>query len=343
LKAYPPAVIAEFTSLMASLLAAGSTAQGALEICRSMGGVRLRSLCENLKAQVDRGKNFAASIKASGAFPPLYEALAAVGEETGEGALVFGRLADYGRRAEKMKGRLRSALAYPLLVLTAAVGGTAALLFVVLPRMAEVFAVFGGEEEAAVQIGNMYRSVIILASVLLLILLATGTAFVSYRTSDKAAAVIDAVLIKLPVAGALISALATLDLFFAMECCGKTGMNAAAALASSSMVVGNRAFRAETGRILGKVEKGGSVATAFREGKLFPQAVGTWLAVGEATGEGENVYARIREIFETQVEERRETALALMEPAIILVTGILILLLVMNLVVPLYSLYGAGL
>ncbi|MDR2767439.1 MAG: type II secretion system F family protein [Treponema sp.] len=333
--------VLQFTGLMAKLLESGTTADRALRLCRDMGKGTLRGLCDRIHGELRRGRSFAETLKDCGVFPPLYGALAEIGEATGTSAAVFRHLAVYLGRKQKGRHKIQGALAYPAFVLFAAASLCAALFVFVLPRMKEIFTAFGaGRAEESV--GGMYRSVMILALVLAALVFLAAGIFCLYRFSESAAYFFDRLILRLPFAGAFVTAVNIRDFFFAMELCAQSGMNVKEALGVSGAALGNRAYRAEILETEAAVGRGESIAAAFDK-PLFPSYVGAWLGVGESTGEVETTFSRIREFFEDEAERRRETLMGLAEPVLILAAGIIILVLVINLVIPLYELYGGAL
>ncbi|MDR2181208.1 MAG: type II secretion system F family protein, partial [Treponema sp.] len=163
--------------------------------------------------------------------------------------------------------------------------------------------------------------------------------FFHHRFSVSAACFFHRLHQPIPLAGALVTAVNTRDFFFAMELCARSGMNVREAIAASGAALGNRAYRAEILETKTAVERGESIAAAFDK-RRFPSCVGAWLGAGESTGEVETTFSRIREFFEDEAGRRSETLTGLAEPVLILATGIIILVLVINLVIPLYELYG---
>lgn len=341
---YSPELVLEFTEIMAALLAAENTVASALELCRSMSGQnhKLKNLCAVLLEGVRKGEGFHQSLsRCASSFPPLYQGLVRVGEKTGTIAEVFQRLAGYLATGKTVKHKIQGALIYPACVLGAAFAGSAAVLVAVVPRMVEIFSVFSTADNTfADSIAGMYRTVYLMIG-LLALAVAGVIVLLVIRRSPTAALYFDKLVLRLPFVGSLVTAMDTLDLFFAMELCGKAGMNVADALAESQAVVRNRAYAQSATAVHEAVLRGEKISAAFADNKTFPPVVGTWLAVGEKTGQAALVFGRIRTYFEQAVETRSGRLLGLLEPVLILVAGIIVLLLIVQFVVPLYSLYGA--
>jgi type II secretory pathway component PulF len=331
-------VIVRFSALMEKLLESGTTAASALKLCREMEKGKLRELCDFLYGNLRQGKSFAQTIKSCGLFPHLYCALAEIGEKTGTSAVVFKRLSVYLAQKQRDRRKIEGALAYPAFVLMCAVLGTAALFVFVLPRMNEIFSAFGGDAVEK-HISGMYRSVTIFAVMFGVLILGAALVFCARRFFPAAALFIDKITLLFPFVGPFLVSVNTRDLFFAMELCGKSGMNIRQALEVSSKALKNSAYRKETEAVEKAASRGESIARAFCRW-CFPACVSSWLLLGESTGQNEEVFFQIREFFEDRVDRSREVLMGLAEPVLILAAGIIIFILVINLVVPLYELYG---
>lgn len=337
-------IIREFTGIMAALLASGNTVASSLELCGGMGGSsgnKLAELCAFLLEGIRKGEHFSGCLtRCAHSFSPLYVALAGIGEKTGSTAEVFKRLGSYLATSKKIRTKVGGTLFYPVFVLASAMIGSVLILFFVMPRMAEIFSVFsaGGN---AVDMGGMYTSIYLLVSITLC--MGAGIFFLTalHRHSRRAAVKVDTFLLRLPFAGAFLTALESLDFCFALELCSRTGMNVAASLGEAQKVLRNRAYAHAVATVKESVSAGGNLSEAFLSRSVFPLVIGQWIAVGEQTGETEMVFTHLRNFFEETVDSFTERFLGSLEPVLMLLTGLVVLFLVLQFVLPLFSLYGA--
>jgi type IV pilus assembly protein PilC len=338
--------VLEFTEIMTVLLEAGNTAETALAMAGEIASPGVRPLCRCLHEHIVQGTAFYESLRLQReAFSPLYCELVRIGEETGAIADVFKRLQEYLTTQKNFRDKLTGALAYPVIVLVTAFSGAIALLIFVLPRMAEIFSVLaaGNEELVADHVSSMYRTVYGLLIVLSLIIAVIGGGIVLRARLSGARLFIDRILLMLPAVGTFIIARESLDVFFAMELCTRSGMSAAEALGRSAGLARNASYRNALFRVEESVRRGDTLEFAFEAEPVFPPYISTWLAVGEKTGAGETVFTHLRSFFQSQTEKTQGGIAALLEPLLILAAGAVLLVLILNLVAPLYSLYGAGL
>jgi type II secretory pathway component PulF len=346
-KSFSRELIREFTGIMGALLSGGNTVNTSLELCRVMDSRgTLGGLCELLLEGIRRGEKFAeVLVRCGSSFPPLYRALVGIGEKTGKTAEVFSRLGSYLKTSGRLRSKIGSALLYPVLVLAAALSGSALILIFVMPRMAEIFAVFaaGNGNIAGMDTAALYRPVYLGAALLGGILIGTVTALMLHRCSPGAAALIDRILLRSPFIGNFAAARESLDFFFALELCSSAGMNAASALKEASGVIGNRYYALLVKEVREEVLGGLSLSGAFLSRPVFPPLIGHWLAAGEKTGEAQMVFSQVRNFFEETVEMTTERFVAGLEPVLILLTGLVVLALIVQFVIPLFGLYGAAL
>jgi len=301
---------------------------------------KLPELCDFLLEGIRKGERFSdCLLRCAPSFPTLYIALAGIGEKTGCMAEVFKRLGMYLSTSKKIRTKVQGTLFYPVFVLSSALVGSVLILLFVMPRMTEIFSVFN-VGETTIDMGGMYVSVYLL----MVVTMGIGGGFflllALHRFSPKIAIALDRLMLKLPFAGSFLTALESLDFCFALELCSRTGMNAAVSLAEAKRVLRNRAYAQAVREVGETIAAGGNLSQAFLSRSLFPPIVGQWLAVGEQTGEAETVFAHLRNFFEETVDSFTERFLGSLEPVLMLITGLIVLLLVLQFVLPLFSLYG---
>ena len=336
-------VILEFTDIMANLLQAGLTLQDALELCRSIsvnGGTS--SLSRTILDGLNRGMPFFDVLKLfTSSFSPLYRSMIRLGEKTGSVGAVFSRMSAYLKAEKKIRGKLGNALWYPLLILCIAVIGCLGILFFVMPRMADIFSAFNaGMAGSTIELGSIYRSLWISLAVIITLLLAVLFILISRRLSKSFALLIDSALLSIPLVGSFIRSLQTLDFSFAMEMLTGSGITINNALKESARVVSNLAFGKAILTVHEKLLRGEKLSASFLADRAFPEYIGTWIAVGEKTGAVEPVFLQIRMFFQADVEHGSERLMGMIEPALTLFIGIIVLVLIIQFVLPIFSLYG---
>ena len=343
-------LVREFTGIMSALLASGNTIASSLELCGSIGGAgmgksgsgtKLGELCALLLAGIRKGERFSGCLlRSSPSFSPLYVALVGIGEKTGSTAEVFKRLTIYLATSKKIRTKVEGTLFYPAFVLVSALAGSVLVLLFVMPRMAEIFSIFDTEGNA-IDISGMYISIYLLFGSILCLGASIFVLAAFHRNSRRAALIIDNIILQLPFIGVFFKAMESLDFCFALELCSRTGMNIAVSLKEAQKVLRNRAYASAVGEVQQAAAAGYSLSQAFLTRTLFPPVIGQWISVGERTGEAEMVFAHLKDFFMETVDTFTERFLNSLEPVLILITGLVVLLLVLQFVLPLFNLYGA--
>jgi type II secretory pathway component PulF len=343
-KNYNRNVVLEFTEIMTSLLKSGLTIQDAVDLCRSVtSNPKTVWLCKSLLQALRNGLPLHEALKMhSPSFPPLYRSLIRLGEQTGSVAAVFQRMSVYLRNEKKLRGKIGNVIWYPALVLCIALAGSIGIIAFVLPRMAEIFSAFnvGTDESAVLELAKVYRSVWVSVAVIVLIVTAGTGSMLLRRYSARFAYLSDYLFLNMPLFGGFIKAVQTMDFSFAMEMLTGSGINVHTALRETAAVVRNRAYGKALGEVYSMLLKGDRLSGAFGLFKEFPPYIATWIAVGERTGSVEPVFTQIRVYFQEDVDRMSERLMNLMEPCLILAVGVIVLIMVLQFIFPLFSLYG---
>jgi type II secretory pathway component PulF len=342
-KYFSKTCILEFTEIMSALLQAGLTIQDALELSTTMtSNTKIAFLSRGLLRMVAQGVPFHATLKMYGSsFSPLYQSLIKLGEKTGSAAGIFRRMALYMRSEKKMRGKVGNALWYPLFILIAAIAGCIGIIFYIMPRMITIFRAFNiGETDLVAEVSSIYLSLWILLTVLILLITAVILILLFYKISEHFALWLDGWFLRLPIIGAFIEAIQTLDFSFAMEMLTGSGITVNSAITESSSVVTNRAFREAILTVHNLLLRGERLSKAFMDQKEFPAYIGMWIAVGERTGTVERVFSQIREYFQNDVDHGADRLMGIAEPCLTLLIGMIVSTLIIQFVLPIFSLYG---
>jgi type II secretory pathway component PulF len=335
--------ILDFTNIMASLLKAGLTLQDAIQLCQSISGnTKTSALSRTILEGLNRGMSFYEVLKIyASSFSPLYRSLIRLGEKTGSVAEVFSRMGSYMEAEKKIRGKLGNVLWYPLMILFIAIIGCFGIVFYVMPKMADIFSAFHvGDVGANIDMNSIYRSLWISFGIFIFLLLAIFFCIILRRSSKSFALFVDSALLSLPLAGPLIQSLQTLNFSFAMEMLTGSGITVSNALKESAAVATNTAFGNAILSVYEKLQRGEKLSSSFLSYKAFPRYIGTWIAVGEKTGEVELVFTQIRSFFQADVEHGSERLMGMIEPVLTLLIGIIVLILIIQFVLPVFSLYS---
>lgn len=337
-------VVCELTDLLALMLGSGLSLKDALEVAQSVSnrgpGNELVTL---LLERIRKGSTLASALEgAGGSFPSVYRGMVRIGERIGSLDQVFARLSSYLGDEKKLRERIGAALLYPAIVLGVAIMSAVLIVVVLFPRLRDIFGQIG--QGMAGRVESLMSSLTLSFGVLgalLAVAAALCVAAVRVRRQGGPLAVrIDAFLLRVPLVSSFLIQRELLNFAFAMETLTASGVSVEEALSEGADSVGNKALKGEIIEIREKVIKGEHLSAAFSASVLFPARIARWVAIGERVGHVEKVFGQLRAYYQQEVEKWINRLMTLIEPAFIVVLGILIILFVVFFIVPIFSLYG---
>jgi type II secretory pathway component PulF len=332
--------VVTLTRHLAILLGSGVNIISSLDLINSqVTNTYLRSVVLDIRDRIQKGSSLSECLAAYPAlFSPLYVALIRSGEIGGNLDETLKRLSDFEEREEELKDELLAALTYPLFV--SAVGAVTMVVLIgfVMPRLIGMFADMGQALPlpTLVLIGASH----VMRSYWWLIagLLGLGTfAFIRYYRTEAGRLHIDGlkmrtVLIKDVVIKTEISRfMRTLSLLLG------SGIETLTALDVTSSVLKNSVLKREAGGFKDRIIKGASLSQCLKEARMFPPFVTNIVAVGEESGTLEQSLMSIAREYERDAERMLKVLTRLLEPAIILVMGIVIGFIVLAMLLPIFQ------
>lgn len=273
-------------------------------------------------------------------FNKLYTSLVAAGEESGKLDTLLDRIATYQEKMEYIRKKIKSAMTYPIAVLTIATAVTIVLLIFVIPQFEELFQDFGAELPA------LTRKVVDLSrwmqanwwKFLGVIGIAIYSIIQMHKRSEKFKFATDRLLLKLPIFGIVMkkSCLArfsrTLGIIFGAGVPLVEGMNTVAASS------GNRVYEKGILEIKSQISTGQPLAQSMQETKLFPNMMVQMVSSGEESGELEVMLGKVADFYESEVDEAVENLASLIEPIMIVVLGGIIGTMILAMYMPIFKL-----
>lgn len=318
--------LVEATRALAALLPAGLPLAKALHASSNVTTGALALTLDAVRQRVERGDSLAAALSEHPrTFPPMYVGLVRAGERSGDLDATFERLATQLEREEELRSKLVSAAIYPSLL--AIVGGAAVLvlLLLVIPRFGELLEGTGA---------SMPRSTAIVLGVsaalrdhwTLLVLPVVGlVAFATWaRSSQQGARAFSTLLLRLPLVSTMRRELlaARFARLTAVLVAGGAPLYGALADVTDSM--GDATARDDVGRIRERVREGLALNRAIAEGSLFPPLLSQLVGVGEESGRLQDFLSKAAELFERRTERTMARLVALAEPAMIVLFGLVV-------------------
>ena len=340
-KKIKPRDIALFTRQMATMMKAGVPLLQSFDIVgRGNPNPSVTRLLNDIRQDVETGTSLSVAFrKHSLYFNSLYCNLIEAGEAAGILDTLMERLATYMEKTEAIKGKIKSALMYPISVVIVAFVVVALIMIFVIPAFKDVFASFGADLPAPTLFVMAISEFFVQNWWLLFGAIGGGLYFFmqAWQRSPKVQRVMDRILLKVPVFGPLIdkSCVArwtrTLSTMFA------AGVPLVEALDSVGGASGNNVYREATDRIQNAVSTGTSLTDAMSNANVFPSMVLQMCAIGEESGSIDHMLGKAADFYEQEVDEMVAGLSSLMEPIIIVFLGTLIGGIVVSMYLPIFK------
>jgi general secretion pathway protein F len=310
---------------LAVLLGAGLPLDRALSIVvEHVPQPALRAALAGLRERVKAGSPLSqAMIEAGGAFPPLVSALTEAGEASGRLEDSLGRAAEALERAEALRQTIVSAMVYPVILLTVALGVILVMLLVVVPQFETMLSNLGGNLPPAtallMAVSRATRDwgVVVLAGVVI----GGGLALRMLRRPAVRTAW-DRVVLRVPLFGPLIACAETARLARTLGSLVTSGVPLPSALAIAGRALDNTHMAAALGRVATAVTEGGGISAHLAATGVFPRVALSFLRTGEETAQLGPMLGRLADVLDRDVRSATQRLIAVMTPLITVVLGL---------------------
>jgi type IV pilus assembly protein PilC len=331
-----------FTRQLATMLRAGVPLLQSFEIvARGHKNPRFARLMMDIKSRVESGSSLSQAFREHPAqFDGLYCNLVNAGETAGILDGILDRLATYKEKILAIKSKIKSALFYPISVVTVAIIVVWVIMVWVIPAFKTVFSNFGANLPAptliVIAISDFFVSYWWLMAAI--IAGALFTFFFLLRRSEAFRYAVDRISLKLPIIGAIVEKATiarwtrTLSTMFA------AGVPLVESLDAVAGASGNAVFAAGTRRIQTEVSTGTSLTNAMHNTGLFPSMVLQMTQIGEESGSLDGMLSKVADFFEREVDDAVAALSSLLEPIIIVFLGVVIGGLVVSMYLPIFKL-----
>lgn len=331
-----------FTRQMSTMLRAGVPLLQSFDIvARSHPNPSMARLVADIRGDVETGTSLSAAFrKYPKYFDHLYCNLVEAGEQAGMLELILDRLATYQEKTLAIRGKIKSALTYPIAVMIVAMIVVTIIMLFVVPTFKDVFSQFGAELPGPTLMVIAMSDFFVHYWYILAAALVLGGyfGFQSWKRSERLQELVDRALLRLPVFGPLVlkGALArwtrTLSTMFG------AGVPLVEALDSVAGAAGNIVYQRATEKIQQEVSTGSSLTLSMQSSRVFPPLVLQMASIGEESGSLDSMLAKVADIYEAEVDDMVKALSSLLEPIIIVVLGILIGGLVIAMYLPIFNL-----
>jgi len=293
-----------------------------------------------VRQDVEAGSSLAEAMrKHPQAFDDLYVNMVAAGEAGGILDTILQRLATYIEKIVKLKSQVRSALVYPVAVITIAVIVVYIILWKVIPVFATLF------EGLGAQLPFLTQVVVTLSNFIgrfwwLIFLLVIGSiiAVRQYYKTENGRYNIDKLLLRLPVLGLLLRKIAVARFCRTLGTLLSSGVAILESLDITARTSGNAVLEEAILKVRKEVEEGKTIAEPLARSEQFPPMVCQMIGVGEQTGAMDTMLSKIADFYEDEVDAAVDALMSLIEPIMISFLGVVIGLIVVAMYLPMFSL-----
>ncbi len=337
--------IVVFTRQFATMIDAGLPLVQCLDILASQQeNPEFKKVLIDVKSSVEGGSTFADALKKHPkVFDELFVNLVAAGEVGGMLDTILNRLSIFMEKAEKLKGKIKGALTYPIVVIIIACLVVTGLLIWVVPVFEDMFAGFGqalpAPTQVVVNISDFLQSYwyVILGTIAGIII---GLKQV-YKTK-KGRYIMDSIFLKIPVFGDLIRKTAVARFTRTLGTMLASGVPILEGLEIVAKTAGNVVIEGAVMEARASLSQGKTLAEPLTQTKVFPGMVTQMIAVGESTGALDAMLSKIADFYEDEVDAAVEALTSLIEPLLMAFLGIVVGGLVIALYLPIFQLAGAA-
>jgi len=331
-----------FTRQLATMMKAGVPLLQAFDIVgKGASNQAVAKLLMDVKADVETGSSLNQAFRKYPLhFDALFCNLVGAGEAAGILDSLLDRLATYKEKILAIKSKIKAALFYPVAVIVVAIVITAVIMIFVIPAFKEVFKSFGADLPAPTLM-VIAMSDFMVANWYLVFGILGGSLygfFFMWKRSKKMQAVMDRLLLRLPIFGDIIRKATmarwarTLSTMFA------AGVPLVEALDSVAGASGNYVYYMATKQIQSEVSTGTNLTVSMQNTNVFPNMVIQMVSIGEESGQLDAMLSKVADFFEAEVDDAVEAMSSLMEPIIMVVLGTLIGGMVVAMYLPIFKL-----
>ena len=339
------AEIIRLTKNISAMLAAGLPISRSLSVIeRQSNNKYLKKIVIGLSESIKKGLSFHESLsKYPKVFPEIFIAMTRAGEESGSLSESLSIVALQMERSEELIRKIRGAMIYPIIVITAVIVVGVLMLIFVVPTLTKTFAELGVQVPLAtriiVSISNFIaaHTTLMLTTVIALIIVG----IISIRSKLGRRAMLE-IALHMPIIGELVRETYSARASRTLSALLSSGVPVLDALSITKEVVHAEAYAAVVEEAEMRVKKGELLSASFAEHtKLYPILMSEMLLVGEETGKVSQMLKQIAEFYEEDVAEKTKNLSTIIEPILVLFVGVFVGIFAISMIAPIYSLSSA--
>ena len=333
--------VATLTRLLATMLATGLPLTEALSnLAMQNRGRYLAEVIHSLESDVRSGVAMSTAMaRYPKVFNNLYVNLVRAGEASGKMGETLERLADTLESSLDFKNKVKGAMVYPVIVVTAMVGIGGFMITTIIPKIADVYRQFGADLPLPTKI-LVGLSVITSRYFIVVLILGTGLFFLygALRRNKTSDYLLNNAAYRIPIFGAIQEQVMTTVLARTLGTLLGAGVAISEALRIVSGTMGNDCYRDGLEGVAVQVEKGLPLSLAMARNPVFPVMMSQLVAIGEETGTVDQSLMRLSRFYQDAAERQVKMLTTTMEPLMILLMGLMVGGLAVAVLLPMFNL-----
>ncbi|WP_270238205.1 type II secretion system F family protein [Clostridium perfringens] len=330
----------QFYVMLDSGLSIGKALNILIEQCEKP---KIREALIGVNGELKRGETLASSMrKRKDVFPNLLTSMIDAGERSGNLDIILKRMAEYYEKETKIRGKIKSAMIYPIVLGVVAIIAITFILTFVMPTFVQMF------EENNVDLPMSTKMVLETSKVLgkygIIIFLILVTAIIllgKYLKSEEGQYKLSSINLKIPVIKKLTQKIIVSRFTRTMGIVSSSGMSLVTSIEIVASVVGNKIAEKELLKVKEKVLKGEGLGDSIMNIKIFPPMLASMVKIGEEAGSLDSILDKTADFYDDELEREIKTATALIEPIMIVLMGIIIGFLLISILTPMFTMYNS--
>lgn len=330
----------DFTRQLSTMINSGLTLIDALRILKNQAPPAMKQVLEKILTEIESGKSLSQALEAlEGIFSSVYIALVRVGESAGLLDDILKKLAESMESERDFRSKTKGALVYPAIVVVGMIVVVTIMMIFVIPKMTQMYDDMGIElptmTRVLIGVSNFMSHYWYLLFGLVALLISS---FKKWAKTELGGMITEQIAFKIPVWGNLKEDMILAKFARTMGLLVASGISVVEALRIVGDTLGSRIYKEGLVQVMGRVEKGVSLAESMSAVEEFPSILPQMVSVGEQTGKLDDVLTRLAVYYEAESAQKIKTLTTAIEPLIMVVMGVGVGFLVAAVILPIYNL-----
>lgn len=335
--------IAIFCRQFYTMLDAGITMNNALNILSNqLTNKKLKETVSQIEDDVKKGEMLSSSMrKFDDVFPALLISMVESGEMSGKLDEVMLRMSIHFEKENKVNNKVKSAMIYPIVLGVVAVAAVIVIMTFVMPTFVEMF------EETGTELPFITKALIDISKfmseqwyILLLIVISLAVGFNFYKNTKVGQTTLSKLKLKIPAIKNLNQMIIVSRFTRTLSTLLASGVSLIQSLDIISEIVGNKVAEDALHKVREEVFRGEGLYNPMMQSGIFPPMMCSMIKIGEETGSLDDIMDKTADFYDDELEQTIQSTVALVEPALIIVMGIVIGAIVLAIMIPMFTMYG---